>query len=77
MLIIKGSGIALANPVYFRLTPLTVVDAIKKGVIGDFEVQNPFSPNRASKLSVLYTFFYNHEFKKMLNLSYYAHAHSC
>ena len=50
VLIIKGSSIQLANPVYFRVTPLTVGDALARGVISQFEAENPFSPNRASKL---------------------------
>ena len=53
VLITKESGIQLANPVYFRITPLTVGDALARGVIGsEFEQENPnnsFSPNRASK----------------------------
>ena len=47
--IIKGSGIQLANPVYFRITPLTVGDALFLGVISEFNDENPISPNRASK----------------------------
>ena len=35
---------------------MTVDDAIRMGVIGEFEDENPFSPNRASKLSALCTF---------------------
>ena len=53
MLITKGSGVALANPVYFRATFMTVDDAITMGVISEFEDENPLSPNRASKLFVL------------------------
>ena len=49
MLITKGSGTQLANPVYFRLTPLTVGDALARGVISEFDDENPYSPNRASK----------------------------
>ena len=52
-LITKGSGVALANPVYFRASLLTVDDAIARGVISEFEDENPFSPNRASRLSLL------------------------
>ena len=50
VLIIKGSSIQLANPVYFKVTPLTVDDALARSVISQFEVENPLSPNRASKL---------------------------
>ena len=50
ILITKGSGIQLANPVYFRVTLLTVEDALARGVIDSFGDENPFSPNRASKL---------------------------
>ena len=49
MLIAKSNGIELANPVYFRVTPLTVEDALARGAINEFEAENPFSPNRASK----------------------------
>ena len=53
VLITKESGIQLANPVYLRLTPLTVSDALARGVISsEFERDNPeneYSPNRASK----------------------------
>ena len=53
VVITKESGIQLANPVYFRITPLTVKDALARSVIGsEFERDNPdnlFSPNRASK----------------------------
>ena len=52
VLITKESGILLANPVYFRITPLTVEDALARGIIGsEFVRDNPdnlFSPNRAS-----------------------------
>ena len=53
VLITKESGIQLANPVYFRVTPLTVEDALNRSVISsEFDRENPdnpFSPNRASK----------------------------
>ena len=49
VLITKSSGIQLANPVYLRVTPLTVDDALSRGVISEYEDENPFSPNRASK----------------------------
>ena len=53
VLITKESGIQLANPVYFRLTPLTVKDALNRSVISsEFEQDHPdnrYSPNRASK----------------------------
>ena len=45
----KESGIELANPVYFRVIPLTVGDALARDVISQFEDENSFSPNRASK----------------------------
>ena len=56
MLITKGSGVVLANPVYFKVTPMTVDDAIAKCIISEYEDESFFSPNRASKLSVLCTF---------------------
>ena len=41
--------IHLANPVYLSVTPLTVGDALSRGVISEYDPENPFSPNRASK----------------------------
>ena len=52
VLITKGSGVALANPVDFRARLLTVDDAIRMGVIDEFEDENPFSPNRASRYTI-------------------------
>ena len=49
VVITKESGTQLANPVYFRLTPLTVDDALARGIISEFDDENPLSPNRASK----------------------------
>ena len=49
VLITKSSDIQLANPVYLRVTPLTVGDALSRSVIGKYDDENPFSPNRASK----------------------------
>ena len=53
VLITKESDILLANPVYLRITPLTVEDALARGVI---DPGNPFSSNRASKFHVLLFF---------------------
>ena len=59
VLIIKGSSIQLANPVYFRVTPLTVNDALTRSIISyEFEQENPdnsFSPNRASKNKICFS----------------------
>ena len=49
VLIIKSSYSQLANPVYLRVTPLTVGDALSRGVISEYNDENIFSPNRASK----------------------------
>ena len=49
VLITKESGVQLANPVYLRITPLTVGDALARGVFSEFEDENIFSPNRAGK----------------------------
>ena len=59
VLITKGSGIQLANPVYFRVTPLTVGDALARGVISQFDDENPYSPNRASKNKICFIVFIN------------------
>ncbi len=53
ILITKGSGVQLANPVCFRVTLLTVEDALARGVISEFDPENQFSPNRAGKFCVL------------------------
>ena len=47
--IIKSSDIQLANPVYLSVTPLTVDDSLSRGVISEYDPENPFSPNRAGK----------------------------
>ena len=53
VLITKESGVQLANPVYLRITPLTVEDALTMRLISsEFEQENPdnpVSPNKASK----------------------------
>ena len=70
VLITKGSGIQLANPVYFRITPLTVEDALARGVISEFEPENGYSPNRASKnnnYNVNLQFFYQNLIRSTIN----------
>ena len=47
--ITKDENMVLANPVTFRLTPLTVDAALERGIISEFPVEDPRSPNRASK----------------------------
>ena len=59
VLITKGSGVTLANPVNFKVTPMTVDDAIARGVIGEFENESLVSPNRAGKLSFLFPPLFN------------------
>ena len=65
ILITKGSGIQLANPVYFRVTLLTVEDALTRGVISEFDAENPFSPNRAGKHRVLLFFSFTIDSQRM------------
>ena len=55
--IIKDTNARLANPVTFRVTPLTVDDALAQGVIDNFEAEVGLSediiersPLRASKI---------------------------
>ena len=64
--IAKESGIWLANPVYFRVTPMTVDDALARGVISQFDDENPFSPNRAGKF-----FFFSLTIDSLYNLAIY------
>ena len=46
----KNPDIRLANPVSLRVTPLTVDEAVRRGIIEDTIVpKNDISPNRARK----------------------------
>ena len=64
--ITKDSTTRLANPVIFRVTPLTVDDALAQGVIDYFEAEEGLteeeierSPLRASKMQKnSFTFYY-------------------
>ena len=47
VVISKRVGVIIANPVEFRVTPLTVQQALDQEIINFFEPQNPLSPNRA------------------------------
>ena len=42
-------NILLANPITFMVQPLTVDQALAQGVIAEFELLDPFSPNRAGE----------------------------
>ena len=45
--IAKSFDVFIANPVTLMVIPLTVDDALNRGVIRTFEPLNTFSPNRA------------------------------
>ena len=49
--ITRPSNFQLINSVHLRVTPLTVDDAISRGIISDFQEENEYSSNRASRLS--------------------------
>ena len=49
VLIIRSRYSQLANPVYLSITPLTVDDALSRGIISEYDDENRYSPNRASK----------------------------
>lgn len=44
--------VLLANPVWIRVTPLTIQKAMDRNIIPDFEPEDMLSPNRASKISL-------------------------
>ena len=44
---INEQGVMLANPVFFKITPLTVCEALAQRLVVAFETDNTFSPNRA------------------------------
>ena len=48
----KGAGVTLANPVTFKITPLTVSQALAMGIIesSDLPPISRVSPNRAGKI---------------------------
>ena len=43
----RNQDITLANPVIVRITPLTVEEALDRGIITTFDEDETFSPNRA------------------------------
>ena len=49
--IANNQAVTLANPVIVRITPLTVPEALARGIITSFDVDDDiFSPNRAGKM---------------------------
>ena len=48
--IIKGLNVLLANPVWLRVTPMTVGEALERNVIDSYELDDSVSPTRAGKL---------------------------
>ena len=49
--IAKNQYVTLANPVTVRITPLTVPEALDRGIITTFDDDDRFSPNRAGKIA--------------------------
>ena len=49
VIITKDPNVLLANPVTFMVVPLTVDEALSRGVITEFRPLNPLSPNRAGE----------------------------
>ena len=49
--IAKNQDVTLANPVTVRITPLTVPEALNRGIITTFDDDDRFSPNRAGKIT--------------------------
>ena len=43
----RNQDVTLANPVIVRITPLTVEEALDRGIITTFDEDEKFSPNRA------------------------------
>ena len=49
--IAKDQNVTLANPVTVRITPLTVPEALARGIITTFDDDDILSPNRAGKIT--------------------------
>ena len=49
--IAKNQAVTLANPVTVRITPLTVTEALARGIITTFDDDDSLSPNRAGKIT--------------------------
>ena len=49
--IAKDQDVTLANPVTVRITPLTVPEALARGIITTFDDDDSLSPNRAGKIT--------------------------
>ena len=47
--ITRDDDVLLATPVWLRITPLTVQEALDRNITSDYEPDNPVSPRRASK----------------------------
>ncbi len=45
----RPQDIFLANPVTLSVSPLTIPQAIARGLLDDEDSDNPFSPERAGK----------------------------
>ena len=49
--IAKNQAVTLSNPVTVRITPLTVPEALVRGIITTFDDDDSLSPNRAGKIT--------------------------
>ena len=47
--VLRNQDLTLANPVTFRIAPLTVPEALARGIINTFDDDDILSPNRASE----------------------------
>ena len=50
VIISKTSDVFIATNVTFMIIPLTIDQALQQDVIDDFELQDPFNPNRAGNI---------------------------
>ena len=56
--VLRNQDITLANPVTVRIAPLTVPEALARGIINTFDDDDNLSPNRAGECMscVFYSF---------------------
>ena len=60
IIVLKNKDVTLSNPVTVRITPLTVPEALDRGIITTFDDDDRLSPNRAGKcINSLTAYFIN------------------
>ena len=59
IIVLKNKGVTLSNPVTVRITPLTVPEALARGIITTFDDDDSLSPNRAGNC-ISYSLLYQH-----------------